>query len=95
MSIGNAYGLLGGRHGGLNMRAFIAACLALIVIGAGGYFGVNAMQQPSGSAYTTDGARIDPKWTSRADCGTRTAWEWFFVDFGKPSGESALCSVSQ
>ena len=40
------------------MRAFLVACLAVIVIGAGGYFFLNAMQEPTGVAYTTDGARI-------------------------------------
>ena len=48
------------------MRAFLVACLAIVVIGAGGYFSLNAMQQPSGIAYTTDGARINPKWTWRS-----------------------------
>ena len=48
------------------MRAFIVACLAILVIGAGGYFGVNTMQQSSGVAFATDGARINPKWTWRA-----------------------------
>jgi hypothetical protein len=48
------------------MRAFLTACLAIVVIGAGGYFFLNAMQKPSGIAYTTDGARISPKWSWRS-----------------------------
>jgi hypothetical protein len=47
------------------MRAFLVACLAIVVIGAAGYFSLNAMQKPSGVAYATDGARINPKWTWR------------------------------
>ena len=42
------------------MRAFLAACLAIVIIGAGGYFSVNAMQQPAGVAFSTTGVRIDP-----------------------------------
>jgi hypothetical protein len=60
------------------MRAFIVACLAIVVLGACAYFGVNAMQQPTGLAYTTDGARINPKWT----------WRSVFPK-GKPAAPSA------
>jgi len=81
------------------MRAFLLACLAIIAIGAGGYFSLNAVQQPSGAAYTTDGARIDPSWSWRnapaQPCETRSAWQWFFVDMRRPHGESRICSVSQ
>jgi hypothetical protein len=48
------------------MRAFLVACLAIVVFGAGGYFSVNTMQKSTGVAYTTDGARINPKWTWRS-----------------------------
>lgn len=95
------------------MRAFLVACLAVIVIGTGGYFFLNAMQEPTGVAYATDGARIDTNWawrsvstsTSASEpatkaaqagvCGMRKTWQWFFVDFGRPDGESARCSTSQ
>jgi hypothetical protein len=85
------------------MRAFLVACVAIVVIGAGGYFSLNAVQQPSGIAYATDGARIDPSWSWRVTtttpaatpCEPRKVWQWFFVDFRDPNGESALCSISQ
>jgi hypothetical protein len=48
------------------MRAFLAACLGIIVIGIAGYFSVNTLQKPSGIAYTTDGARISPQWSWRS-----------------------------
>jgi len=48
------------------MRAFLAACLAIVVIGAGSYFALSTLQQPTGVAYTTDGARISPQWSWRA-----------------------------
>ena len=35
------------------MRAFLLACLAIVVIGAGGYLGLNTLQQPSGSLLDT------------------------------------------
>lgn len=88
------------------MRAFLLSCLAIVVIGAGGYLVVNAMQQPSGVAYTTDGARISTNWawrstgtkeptTSTEECDMRKPWQWIFVDFGKPRGEPAACRISQ
>ena len=103
------------------MRAFLVACLAIIVVGAAGYFAVNTVQKPTGIAYTTDGARISPKWSWRSvfqrpkatpttktamnipepagdmveECDVRNAWQWIFVDFGSPDGESAVCSISQ
>src|SRR5215813_12216258 len=47
------------------MRAFLAACLAIIILAVGGYFAANAMQRLSGVAYTTEGARINPSWSWR------------------------------
>jgi hypothetical protein len=47
------------------MRAFLAACLAIVVIGAGSYFALSTLQQPTGVAYTADGARISPQWSWR------------------------------
>jgi hypothetical protein len=85
--------------GGPIMGAFIAACLAFIILGAGGYFALNTAQQSSGAAYSTQGARIDPDWswrvTGNKSCEPRESWQWFFVDFRHPRGESPLCSDSQ
>jgi hypothetical protein len=47
------------------MRAFLAACAAIIVLAIGGYFSVNSVQRLSGIAYTTEGARITPSWSWR------------------------------
>ena len=81
------------------MGAFIAACLAFIVLGAGGYFVLGTAQQSTGAAYSTGAARIDPDWSWRAagdkSCEPRQSWQWFFVDFRRPRGESPLCSDSQ
>jgi hypothetical protein len=88
------------------MRAFLLACLAIVIIGAGGYFFVNSMQEPSGVAYTTTGARINTSWawrstgikepvTASEECDMRKPWGWIFVDFGKPRRESAVCRISQ
>jgi hypothetical protein len=85
------------------MRAFFVACVAFVVIGAGGYFALNAVQKPTGIAYTTDAARIDPSWSWRITsttpaakpCEPRQPWQWFFVDFRDPHGEPSVCSVSQ
>jgi hypothetical protein len=48
------------------VRAFLVACLAILALGAGGFFGLNVMQKPSGIAYTSRGARIDPQWAWRS-----------------------------
>jgi hypothetical protein len=88
------------------MRVFLLACLAIVVIGIGGYFVANAAQQPSGVAFATDGARIDTSWawrsagrsepaTAAQECSLRKPWGWIFVDFGKPRSESAACRISQ
>ena len=81
------------------MRAFLLACVAIIVLGAGGYFLLDSMQQPTGFAYTTDGTRIAMNWSwrepSNGACDTRKSWQWIFVDLGTPDGESAACSISQ
>ncbi|MGA2892735.1 MAG: hypothetical protein ABSE22_07690 [Xanthobacteraceae bacterium] len=48
------------------MRAFLAACLAIVIIGTGGYFFLDSMQESAGEAFSTDGARINPQWSWRA-----------------------------
>lgn len=88
------------------MRAILLAWLAIFVTGAAGCLGINMLQQSSGLAYSTDGARIDTSWAWRStgtrepiteaeECDTRKPWQWFFVDFGHPRGESATCRISQ
>jgi hypothetical protein len=85
------------------MRAFLLACVAVVIIGAGGYYVLASLQEPSGLAFTTHAARIDPDWSWRAvttaspaqSCEPRKSSQWFFVDFRDPSGEPGLCSYSQ
>lgn len=92
------------------MRAFLAACLGIIIIGIAGYFFLNTLQKPSGIAYATDGTRISPQWSWRSvlgdegpaatndtaeACEVRAPWQWIFVDFGKPEGEPNTCAASQ
>lgn len=85
------------------MRAFLVACVAFIAVGAGGYFTLNAVQNSTGAAYSTNSVRIDPSWSWRVgtsaappqQCAPRKIWQWFFVDFRDPKGEPALCSDSQ
>jgi hypothetical protein len=50
----------------LTMRAFLLACLAIVVVGAGGYFFLSALQEPTGIAYATDSARINVDWAWRS-----------------------------
>jgi hypothetical protein len=47
------------------LRAFLAACAVAIILAAGGVLALGALQKPSGVAFSTDGARIDPHWSWR------------------------------
>ena len=48
------------------MRAFLAACLAIVILAVAGYFFTDALQELSAGAFTTESVRIDPGWTVRA-----------------------------
>jgi hypothetical protein len=102
------------------VRVYLAACLAIVVICIGGYIALNTIQEPTGIAYATEGARISPHWAWRSvlspsgaseepatkgepatkvatveECNGRKAWQWIFVDFGRPEGEPKICTDSQ
>jgi hypothetical protein len=47
------------------MRAFLAACVATIILAACGVFALGAVQKASGTAFSTEGVRIDPSWSWR------------------------------
>lgn len=47
------------------MRIFLAAVLAAVILAVGAIFVVNVAQRSSAAAYTTDGARINPRWSLR------------------------------
>ena len=47
------------------MRVFLASCLAIILIAVSAIFVLNTAQRTAAAAYSTDGARIDPRWTLR------------------------------
>src|ERR1700687_3603072 len=47
------------------MRAFLAACIAAIILAACGVFALGAVQKASGTAFSTEGVRIDPSWSWR------------------------------
>jgi hypothetical protein len=76
------------------------------LIGAGGYFVLGSLQEPTGLAYSTEAARIDPSWSWRETSTKlletpseqrepRKSWQWFLVDFRHPRGETSLRSDSQ
>jgi hypothetical protein len=92
------------------MRAFLTACLAVVILGASGYFFLGVMQDPAGFAFSTQGARITPSWAWRSvgyptvptiDAAAENAcvrpeeWQWIFVDFGDPNWQPKVCSISQ
>ncbi|HET7680138.1 MAG TPA: hypothetical protein VFK79_08415 [Xanthobacteraceae bacterium] len=47
------------------MRVFLVACLAVVVLGLGAVLALNSVQKPTGTRYTTEGARISPAWSIR------------------------------
>jgi hypothetical protein len=47
------------------MRAFLIACLAIVILAVGAFYALAAVQKTAGAAYTTDGARISPRWSWR------------------------------
>ena len=47
------------------MRAFLTSCLAIIIVVIGSAFVLNFAQRTAAAAYSTDGARINPRWTLR------------------------------
>lgn len=47
------------------MRVFLIACLAVLVLALGAFFTLNSVQKRAGTIYTSDGARINPKWSLR------------------------------
>ena len=47
------------------MRIFLIACVAVVVIAIAAALSLNSVQKPSGTRYTTEGARIHPSWSFR------------------------------
>jgi hypothetical protein len=47
------------------MRVFLISCLAVVVLGIGAFLTLSAVQKPSGTRFTTEGARINPNWSFR------------------------------
>jgi hypothetical protein len=47
------------------MRVFLVSCLAVVVLALGAILALNSVQKPSGTRYTTEGARISPAWSIR------------------------------
>jgi cytoskeletal protein CcmA (bactofilin family) len=48
------------------MRAFLAACIAIMIIGVMSHLALSTLQEPTGLAHTTDNVRIDPGWMDRS-----------------------------
>jgi len=47
------------------MRAFLAACAAAIILAVCGLLALGAAQKSSGTAFSSEGVRIDPSWSWR------------------------------
>src|SRR6266498_1072678 len=55
------------------MRAFLAACAAAIILAVCGVLALGVAQKPSGTAFSTEGVRIDPSWSWRQMVGRSAA----------------------
>jgi hypothetical protein len=69
------------------MRAFWVACLAIVAIAVGAYFFLSAVQEPTGVAVATDGARIDTSWVWRSLLGTSVS------ESGKKTVQAEACDM--
>jgi hypothetical protein len=47
------------------MRAFLASCAVAIVLAIAGVFLLGTAQRSAGTAFSTEGVRIDPTWSWR------------------------------
>jgi hypothetical protein len=78
------------------MRVFLVSCLAVVVLALGAVLALNSVQKPTGTRYTTEGARISPAWSvrqvfSRQKAGPKT------VAMAMPMGEGSTdesCDVA-
>jgi hypothetical protein len=50
---------------GQDMRVFLASVLAAVILALGALFALNTTQRTAATAYTTEGARINPAWSWR------------------------------
>jgi hypothetical protein len=88
------------------MRSFLIACAAMIALAVGGALVLGVAQMPTGVAFSTDGARINPTWSyrkgrsaqpppsgSEIEVECETSW-YLFVDLGI-AVEDDPCAESQ
>jgi hypothetical protein len=47
------------------MRAFLASCLAILIIAIGAFVILNVAQRTATAAYSTDSVRVNPRWSTR------------------------------
>jgi hypothetical protein len=73
------------------MRAFLAASLAALVLTVCGVLALGALQKPSGVAFSTEGARIDPHWAWRQVF--RRAWRNPPPATGRPQSPEELAAA--
>jgi|SRR6266702_4048990 hypothetical protein len=73
------------------MRAFLAACLVGLILAICGVIALGAVQRPSGVAFATDGARINPHWAWRQTF--RRAWRNPPPATGRPQSPEELAAA--
>jgi len=78
------------------MRVFLVSCLAVVVLALGAVLALNSVQKPTGTRYTTEGARISPSWSIR-QVFSKTKASPQTVSLAMPSSDSVAdenCDVS-
>ncbi len=73
------------------MRAFLAACVVALVLAVCAVIALGAVQKPSGVAFSTDGARINPHWAFRQVF--RRAWRNPPAAVGRPQSAEELAAA--
>jgi hypothetical protein len=64
----------------MSMRAFLASCAVAIILAIAGVFLLGRVQRSAGTAFSTEGARINPAWSWR---------QMFGKTVSSPSGSHA------
>jgi hypothetical protein len=78
------------------MRVFLISCVAVVVLAVGAFLSLSTVQKPSGTRWTTEGARISPTWSFRQVFSRKKAAPTNTVAMAMPSGDGTeeTCDVS-
>jgi hypothetical protein len=78
------------------MRVFLISCVAVVVLAVGAFLSLSTVQKPSGTRWTTEGARIHPSWSFRQVFSKAKVAPTNTMAMAMPSGDGTEegCGVS-